>query len=789
MFNLGERYKIRRTLKKVNRFAPTMRKMSDEQLQHQTEILRQQVKAGKTLDQILPQAYATVREADYRILGLYPYDVQVMGAIVMNQGYIAEMKTGEGKTLTATMPLYLNGLMHKGAFLVTPNDYLAERDETNLAPVYNFLGLTVTTAFRKKTDKRTSSVSPKEKRSWYNSDIVYMTSDGFAFDYLFSNLAGNKEGQFFTKPFNYALIDEVDMILLDGATSPFVVSSAPRVLSTMYGLTDRFVDLMVPKLDYIVKQRRQAVWLTYHGIRKAERYFRISDLFDLKNRELYRHICLALRAHYFMRRDHDYVVRDGKVILLDESNGRLMNGIQVDSGIQQAVEQKEGVKVTPLHKTAASVTYPSLFGMFNKISGMSGTAKTNENEFINTYNMKVVTIPTNKPVIRKDLSERIYLTTSDKLLDAMNKVVELHKIGRPVLLVAGSVENSEIISELLLNKGIPHNVLNAYNASREAAMVKDAGQKGAVTVATNMAGRGTDIKLSDEVRKLGGLAVIGTEMLPERVRLQLAGRAGRQGDPGSSQFYISLEDSFITGAMTGRFQKYYRHKVAQRRAGKQITQLHGPRIHFSLWMLKNRVADQEESERTQTNKYEITLRLQRETFYDERNRVVNSNSLQTMTDNWIDQGISYLLEKRNSWDSVNLKRLINHHFTYDAVQLPNHFEKDDQIAHYLKDLSKQILDQKAEKLITKKQLNEFYRKCLLGALDTEWTDQVDYLTKQRAYVRSWGMAGRSPDYVYNDRAYNAYKKMLKRAKMRAVDNLMLSTISLNKKNQLIVSFI
>lgn len=718
MFNFGERRTIRRLLNKVNHLAPKMRQMSDAQLQQQTALIRKQVQDGKTLEQVLPQAYATVREADYRILGMYPYDVQVMGAIVMNQGNIAEMKTGEGKTLTATMPLYLNGLMHKGAFLVTPNDYLAERDETQLAPVYEFLGLSVSTAFRKSTDKRKTGVTPKEKREWYGADIVYMTSSGFAFDYLFSNLAGNKDGQFFPKPFNYALIDEVDMVLLDSATSPFVVSSAPRVLSTMYKLADDFVVSLVPKLDYIVKRREKAVWLTYHGVRKAESYFRIKDLFDLQYRELYRHICLALRAHYFMKRDHDYVVRDGKVILLDETNGRLMKGIQVSSGIQQATEQKEGVDVTPLRKTAASVTFPSLFGMFNKISGMSGTAKVDENEFINTYNMKVVTIPTNKPVIRKDLPAKIYLTTSDKLLDALNQVVALHKQGRPVLLVAGSVENSEIISELLLNQGIPHNVLNAFNASREAAMVKDAGQEGAVTVATNMAGRGTDIKISKQVRKKGGLAVIGTELLAERVRLQLAGRAGRQGDPGTSQFYISLEDDFVTKAMTGRFQKYYRHKVAQKRAGKNISQLRGPRIRFSLWMLKNRVASAQENQRTQTNKYETTLRYQRATFYDERNRIIGLDDLQKTVNSWVDQGIDYFLDKHDHWDPVAIKRLVNHHFTYDAVDLPDGLDNHEQIRRYLKDLYHDIIKSKAATLITTEQLNEFYRKCLLTALDT-----------------------------------------------------------------------
>lgn len=789
MLNFGEHHRIKQTLKKINHLAPVMRKMSDHELKSQTDVLRKQIKSGKTLEQVLPLAYATVREADYRVLGLYPYDVQVMGAIVMNQGNIAEMKTGEGKTLTATMPLYLNGLMGKGAFLVTPNEYLAERDETQLAPVYEFLGLTVDTSFRKSTDKTKKPITPAEKRKRYGADIVYMTSSGFAFDYLFSNLAGNKEGRYFPKPFNYALVDEVDMVLLDSATSPFVVASAPRVLSTFYELADNFVTMLVPKVDFVVKRREKAVWLTYHGVRKSERYFRISDLYDSKNRELYRHIALALRAHYFMQRDHDYVVRDGKVILLDETNGRLMKGIQLNTGIQQAVEQKEGVDVTPLRKTAASVTFPSLFGQFNKISGMSGTAKVNENEFINTYGMKVIQIPTNKPVIRKDLPAKIYLTTSDKLLDAINQVVYFHKIGRPVLMVAGSVENSEIISELLLNKGIPHNVLNAFNASREAAIVKDAGQVGAVTVATNMAGRGTDIKLAETVRKKDGLAVIGTEMLPERVRLQLAGRAGRQGDPGSSQFYISLEDSFITKAMTGRFQRYYRHKIAQKRAGKAIVQLHSPKVRFSLWMLKNRVASEEESQRTQTNKYEKTLRMQRQTFYQARDLIVDSSDLRPIVKKWIADGISYLISKHDNWDEVAIKRLVNHHFTYNAVDIPQGLSTKENIANYLEKTAQQILDEKAKTLITEQQVNEFYRKCLLAAMDNCWTDQVDYLVTLRSYVGPWSLATRDSGYIYNERAYEAYNKMLRKVRIQTINNLMLSTISLNKKNQLVMNFL
>lgn len=782
-----ELHKIRRVLRKVNSWAPTMRQMSDAELKKQTSIFREEIRKGRTLEQILPRAYATVREVDYRLLGLYPYDVQVMGAIILNDGNIAEMKTGEGKTLTATMPMYLNALSGKGSILVTPNSYLAERDKEQLAPVYQWLGLTVSTGFRTSKDKKKGEPSPSEKRKWYNSDILYTTSSLLAFDYLFDNLASSEEGQYL-RPYNYALIDEVDAVLLDGATTPFVVATTPTLQSNMYELADNFVVSLVPKLDYRVKEREGAIWLTYHGVRKAEKYFRLKDLYAIENRELYRHIALAMRARHFMKNGHDYVVREGKVILLDESDGRLMKGIQISSGIQQAVEQKEHVAITNLEKTAASVTYPSLFGLFNKISGMSGTAKTNENEFINTYGMKVVQVPTNKPVIRKDLPDQLYLTTSDKLMAAIDQVHKLHKEGRPILLVAGSVENSEIISELLLDQGIPHNVLNAFNASREAAMVKDAGQDGAVTIATNMAGRGTDIKLTDSVRKKGGLAVIGTEMLPERVKLQLAGRAGRQGDPGTSQFYISMEDSFISGASTKRFQDYYRSLIKKRKAGKQIVQLHGPRIHFSLWMLKNRVASNEENTRITTNKYETAQKIQRESYYKVRNNIINTKHLEALAGKWISEGIDSLLAEHDHWDHHQLQQLMNEHFTYDVVEVPKSLDNKIKIKNYLEEFCRIQLNQKFTVLITNEQLNQFYRSALLGALDGCWTDEIDYLTKLQTYVGPWGMSGQDPGFVYNQRALDAYEKMLDKAKRIAINNLMLSTITLNDKNELVMTY-
>lgn len=778
--------RIRRVLHKINKLAPKMRKMSDSELQQQTEFFRQQLRRGRKLKQILPAAFATVREADYRVLGLFPYDVQVMGAIILNEGAIAEMKTGEGKTLTATMPLYLNALSGKGAMLVTPNDYLAGRDEANLAPVYKWLGLSVSTGFKKEQEDE-QKVTAAVKKSWYAADIVYTTTSSLAFDYLFNNLASSKKGQYL-RPFNYVIIDEVDGVLLDEAESPFVISSRPRLQSNLYQLCDRFVAILRKKRDYRVKRDEQLCWLTYRGIKLAEQYFRIDNLFNAANRELYRHIMLALQAHLFMRKGHEYMVVRGKVILLDEQDGRLKKGMQVGTGLHQAIEAKEHVKLTAVQKVAASITFPSLFSLFNKVSGMSGTVKSDQNEFLNTYNLRVYQVPTRKPVIRKDYPPKIFLTTADKLMAAIHAVIKLHQEGRPVLIVAGSVENSEIISELLLNDGIPHNVLNAFNVVREAQIVKNAGQAGAVTVATNMAGRGTDIKLGPGVKEKGGLAVIGTEMLSQRVKDQLAGRAGRQGDPGSSQFYISLEDSYVSHASTERLKKYYRRLRRKKEKGAKIVLLHGLTLKMGLRMLRKRVATQGTMSRMQTNKYEVVLRSQRRSFYRQRQEVMDAANLQNKIDFYLKKGIDNYLGQKKKWQRADILTLLNAHFTYAYLpDLPTSLTRK-ELKNYLLKFSYKILQNKAKILINQTQLNQFYRQVILAAMDSCWIDEMDYLSNLKLYVSNWGLAGYVPDYVYQKRAFAAYKRMQMRIQNSVVDKLLLSPIHLNKKKQLVVVF-
>lgn len=774
--------KVKRTLEEVNALAKEMRAMSDDELKGQTKLLKKKLAAGKTVDEILPRAYATIREADYRILGMFPYDVQVMGAIVLNQGNIAEMKTGEGKTLTATMPLYLNALTGKGAFLLTPNNYLAQRDKDQLQPVYEWLGLTVSLGF--KSNDSEGKITPQVKRQWYNADIVYTTASSLAFDYLFDNLATRKEDQYL-RPFNYVIIDEVDAILLDEATSPFVVSSTPIVQSNLYNLADKFIHTLQPKVDYKMNEDRNAVWLTLHGIRQAQRFFRIPDLFTSESREVYRHVALALRAHFIMENGHDYLLNEGKVVLLDEANGRLKRGVKVSTGLHQAIEAKEHVEITPNQHVAASITFPSLFGLFNKVAGMSGTAKNDEQEFFEVYKMRVIQIPTRKKVVRRDYPEQIYLTTRQKLSQAINEAIKLHQEGRPVLLVAGSVENSEIISELLLDQGIPHNVLNAFNIAREAMIVKDAGQKGAVTVATNMAGRGTDIKLGVGVKELGGLAVIGTEMLPTRVKMQLAGRAGRQGDPGSSKFYISLEDSYLAKNSTKRFKNYYR-RLRKKSTNKQ---LHNPRLKMSIVMLNDRVDANRRMSRSNVNKNEIALKLQRNYLYDRRNRLMETKHLEEKVGKWLAKGISLYLTSQKSWSLTDFRHLMNQHFTYDIVKFPSDFKLSiENMQAYLENFCQHTLERKAKILVNNQQLNQFYRTSLLNALDSSWMDQMAYLSKLEAIVQPWGNAQRNPKFMYQEKAYQAFEKMFDQAAKRTVDNLMLSTINLDKDNNLVVHF-
>lgn len=532
-----ELHRINRLANKVESYQETMAKLTDEQLQAKTPEFRKRIQDGESLDDLLPEAFAVAREGAKRVLGLFPFHVQIMGGIVLHEGNIAEMKTGEGKTLTATMPVYLNALSGKGVHVITVNEYLSERDAEEMGQLYHWLGCTV--------GVNGSQKSPDEKRAAYACDIMYSTNSEIGFDYLRDNMAVYQDDQV-QRGLNYAIVDEVDSILIDEARTPLIISGPGTGTSKLYQQTDRFVKTLKKEQDYKVDLESKTVSLTDEGIKKAEKYFNLKNLYDPENTALTHHLDQALRANYIMLLDKDYVVSDGEVLIVDSFTGRVMEGRRFSDGLHQAIEAKEGVEIQEENKTMANITYQNLFRMYSKLAGMTGTAKTEMEEFREIYNMETITIPTNRPVARDDQPDLLYPTLKSKFNAVVKRIKALHEKGQPVLVGTVAVETSEYLSHLLDKEKIPHVVLNAKNHAKEAEIVKNAGQVGAVTIATNMAGRGTDIKLGPGVKELGGLAVIGTERHESRrIDNQLRGRSGRQGDPGLSQFYLSLEDDLM----------------------------------------------------------------------------------------------------------------------------------------------------------------------------------------------------------------------------------------------------
>ena len=602
--------RLNKIANKVESYADQMAKLSDEELKAQTPKFKERYQNGETLDDLLPEAFAVAREGAKRVLGLYPYHVQILGGIVLHEGNIAEMKTGEGKTLTATMPVYLNALSGKGVHVVTVNEYLSERDATEMGELYKWLGLTV--------GLNVSSKSPEEKREAYNADITYSTNSELGFDYLRDNMVVYKEDMV-QRPLNYVIVDEVDSILIDEARTPLIISGQATGSTSLYVRTDRFAKTLTEDEDYNIDLESKTVSLTEEGIQKAEKYFGLTNLFDPDNTALNHHLDNALRANYIMLRDKDYVVQKGEVLIVDQFTGRVMDGRRYSDGLHQAIEAKEHVEIQEETKTMANITYQNFFRMYSKLAGMTGTAKTEEEEFREIYNMQVITIPTNKPVIRDDRPDLLYPTLKSKFNAVADDIERRHKAGQPVLVGTVAVETSEYLSQLLDKRGIPHAVLNAKNHAKEAEIVANAGQRGAVTIATNMAGRGTDIKLGPGVRDLGGLAVIGTERHESRrIDNQLRGRSGRQGDPGLSQFYLSLEDDLMLRFGSEKIKDLLESmKVADDEAviqSKMITK--------QVESAQKRVEGNNYDTRKQVLQYDDVMRAQREVIYKQRQEVI-----------------------------------------------------------------------------------------------------------------------------------------------------------------------
>lgn len=783
--------RLKKILAKVKSFEKEMASLSDLDLQKKTDEFKKRLANGENLNQLLPEAYAVVREADKRILGMFPYDVQVLGAIVLHEGNVAEMATGEGKTLTATMPLYLNALSGQGAMLVTPNSYLALRDAEEMGPVYRFLGLTIETAVIADESK---PLETKEKRRIYQADILYTTNSALGFDYLIENLAENKKNQFL-REFNYVIIDEIDSILLDSAQTPLIISGAPRVQSNFYDMMDTLVQTLYEDEDYCYDDEKNEVWLTQKGIREAESFLGLNHLFSKENQELVRHLNLALRAHMIYKKDQDYVVRQSEnkaeVVLLDRATGRLMELTRLQGGQHQAIEAKEHVKLTQETRAMASITYQNLFRLFRKLSGMTGTGKVVESEFLETYSMSVVKIPTNRPVIRRDYPDRIYQTLPEKVFASLDEVKHYHAKGNPLLIFTGSVEMSEIYSSLLLREGIAHNLLNANNAAREAQMIAESGQFGAVTVATSMAGRGTDIKLGPGVAELGGLVVIGTERMENhRIDLQIRGRSGRQGDPGISRFFVSLEDDLLKKWGPDWIKNFYRDYSPEDLKNNPILL---KQRRFKKLVSKAQKASEGNAKlsRRLTLEYAQSMKIQRELTYAERNRLLeDKNEMEEEINRVLDYVIQQVAYEQIFENRADFYRFILHHFSNRAERIPQEFDihSSKEVSHFLQAIAEQELLAKKSYLKSDKLYSQFQRLAILKAIDENWVEQVDYLQQLRTALSGQHFSMKNPLVEYYQEAYDGFEYMKERMKHQIVKNLLMSELALNPKGEVVMYF-
>lgn len=776
--------KVKKILKKINALKRKMESLSDQELAAKTVEFRQRLAKGETLDDLLVEAFAVVREADRRVLGMFPYDVQVMGGIVIHQGNVAEMNTGEGKTLTATMPVYLNALTGKGTMVITPNAYLAKRDAEEMGVVYRFLGLTIGVPFVESGEE----FSVEEKREMYNSDIVYTTNSNLGFDYLNDNLASNEEGKFL-RPFDYAIIDEIDDILLDSAQTPLIIAGAPRVQSNHYGIVNTLMTTLVEGKDFIFKEEKGEVWLTKQGAKEAESFFGIDHLYNEKNAVFARHIAYAMRAHKLYTKDKDYVIRDNEMLLVDKGSGRLLEQTKLQGGLHQAIEAKEQVKLSPETRAMASITYQSLFKMFNKLSGMTGTGKVAEKEFRETYNMTVVRIPTNRPKQRIDYPDNLYVTLPEKVYASLEYIKEYHAKGNPLLVFVGSVEMSHLYSSLLLREGIAHNVLNAHNVAREAQIISESGQMGAVTVATSMAGRGTDIKLGKGVAELGGLIVIGTErMESQRIDLQIRGRSGRQGDPGMSKFFVSLEDDVIKKFGPSWVHKKYKDYQVQDMTQPEV--LKGRKYRKLVEKAQHASDSAGRSARRQTLEYAESMNIQRDIVYKERNRLIDgSRALEDVVEeiiaSYIDQVTASNYESREL-----LFHFIVTNISFHIKEVPDYIDVTDKTAvrSFMKQVIDRELSEKKELLEQHGLYEQFLRLSLLKAIDDNWVEQVDYLQQLSMAIGGQSASQKNPIVEYYQEAYAGFEAMKEQIRADMVRNLLMGLVEVTPKGEIVTHF-
>lgn len=760
--------KFEKIAAKVEAHADEMSKLSDEQLQAKTPEFRDRLKKGESLDDLLPEAFAVAREGAKRVLGLYPFHVQILGGIALHYGNIAEMMTGEGKTLTATMPVYLNALEGKGVHVVTVNEYLSSRDEEEMGQLYKWLGLTV--------GLNLNSMSPDEKRAAYNCDVTYSTNSELGFDYLRDNMVVYKE-QMVQRPLNYAIIDEVDSILIDEARTPLIISGEAEQANSDYIRADRFVKTLTEDKsdddadddedhgDYKIDWPTKTISLTRTGIEKACQHFGLKNLYDVENQKLVHHIDQALRANYIMLKDIDYVVQDGEVLIVDSFTGRVMEGRRYSDGLHQAIEAKEGVKIQEESRTQATITYQNFFRMYKKLSGMTGTAKTEEEEFREIYNMQVITIPTNRPIARKDMPDILYPTLDSKFHAVVEEIKKRHANGQPVLVGTVAIESSERLSKMLDKAGIPHAVLNAKNHAKEAQIIMNAGQRGAVTIATNMAGRGTDIKLGPGVKELGGLAVIGTERHESRrIDNQLRGRSGRQGDPGYTRFYLSLEDDLMK-RFGGDRVKDFLDRLSDNDDDKVIE---SRLITRQVESAQKCVEGNNYDTRKQTLQYDDVMRIQREIIYGERMQVIEAdkslkNVLIPMIHRTIDHQVAMFTQgERKEWRLDSLRDFISSSLTSDKVTDSIDFKtiSVEDLKKKLYDIVEQNFEDKEKALGDPSQMLEFEKVVILRVVDDRWTDHIDAMDQLRQSIGLRGYGQLNPLVEYQDSGYRMFEEMI-----------------------------
>jgi len=739
---------------KVMELDSEMSKLTDEELKNKTEEFKNRFSNGETLEDIKVEAFAVAREAAYRVIGEKPYYVQILGGLAIHDGNIAEMRTGEGKTLTATLPAYLNALDGKGVHIITVNEYLAERDANWMGNIYRFLGLTVGVNYRESTHR--------EKQEAYNSDIMYTTNNELGFDYLRDNMVVKAENRV-QRPLNFVIIDEVDSVLIDEARTPLIISGGRMESANLYIDADRFVKKLKENDGYIYDEKTKAVTLDDKGIAEGEKYFKVSNLYDINNTNLVHYINQALRANYAMKKDFDYVVSEDKIVIVDPFTGRLMAGRNYSDGLHQAIEAKEGVSIQQETRTLATITFQNLFRMYNKLSGMTGTAKTEEEEFREIYNMYVIQIPTNKEVARIDYGDLLFATKAGKYKAIVNEIKERHEKGQPVLVGTVAVETSELISSMLKKERIPHEVLNAKNNAREAEIIAKAGDKGAVTIATNMAGRGTDIKISDEVKELGGLCVIGTERHESRrIDNQLRGRSGRQGDPGMSQFCVSFEDDLMVRFGTDRAKE-----VLARIGFADDISIRNKFLSGSIESAQKRVEGNNFDIRKNLLQYDDVINQQREYIYEKRNQILDSESIhETVLDNFrnfINEFVNSHIAPEGFLTETDLNEILeftNEQLLQRKIDLIDIKDKnEEELSEYLYERLLSEYEDKIKEMPSEIK-DEFEKAISLRVIDTKWMNHINTMSNLKEGIGLRGYAQIDPLRAYTTEGFELYDELL-----------------------------